>query len=75
MLVHAGADLGPIPVPAGLWRRVKSGIVIDRGLGFADDMVGSPVTDAGTGFLVGLLVNEAGEVQVACVGQVRDNDS
>ncbi len=75
MLIHTGADLGPIPVPSGLWRRGNGGIVIDSGVGFADDMIGSPVTDAGTGFLVGLLVNEAGEVQVAFVGQVRENDS
>ena len=75
ILIHSGADLGPIPVPSGLWWHGNGGIVIDPGVGFADDMVGSPVTDAGTGFLVGLLVLDAGEARVVLIDPPRETDS
>jgi hypothetical protein len=38
-------------------------------------MVGSPVTDAGTGFLVGLLVLDAGEARVVLIDPPRETDS
>jgi paraquat-inducible protein B len=75
ILIHSGADLGPIPVPSGLWWHGNGGIVIDPGVGFADDMVGSPVTDAGTGFLVGLLVLDAGEARVVLIDPPRETES
>ena len=75
MLIHTGAELGPIPVPPGLWWHGNGEIVIDRGAGFADDMVGAPVTDAGTGFLIGFLVVDAGEIRVMLIDQPRENAS
>ena len=75
ILIHSGTDLGPIPVPSGLGWHGNGGIVIDPGVGFADDMVGSPVTDAGTGFLVGLLVLDAGEARVVLIDPPRETDS
>ena len=75
MLIHTGADLGPIPVPSGLWWHGNGEILIDHGVGFADDMVGSPVTDAGTGFLVGFLVIDAGAARVALVGEAGEAGS
>ena len=75
MLIHTGAELGPIPVPSGLWWHGNDEIVIDRGSGFADDMVGAPVTDAGTGFLIGFLVVDDGEIRVTLIDHLPEAGS
>ena len=56
LLVHLGGDLGPTPVSAGRWRSRNGMILIDEAMGFADEGVGAPITDARTGALLGVLI-------------------
>ena len=64
LLVHAGGDLGPTPVSEGRWRRRNGVILIDEVMGFADEEVGAPITHAGTGALLGVLILDPEGVRV-----------
>ena len=64
LLVHRGDDLGPTPVSAGRWRYRNGVILIDAAVIFADEEIGAPITNAGTGALLGVLVLDPDGVRV-----------
>jgi hypothetical protein len=64
LLVHVGDDLGPTPVSAGRWRYRNGVILIDAAVVFADEEIGAPITHAGTGALLGVLVLDPDGVRV-----------
>lgn len=68
LLVHVGGDLGPTPVSAGRWRHRNGVILIDEVMGFADEEIGAPITHAGTGALLGVLILDPEGVRVGGLG-------
>lgn len=72
LLVHLGGDLGPTPVSAGRWRSRNGMILIDEAMGFADEGIGAPITDARTGALLGVLIPDPGGTRL---GRLRPGPS
>ena len=67
LLVWTGCAEDPLPITTNGWSTEAKGMSLDAGLTLAEDVIGSPVTVAQSGRLVGIVVPTEQGMMVAAV--------